>query len=54
MIENIKERLKTNSKIDNTWLIKSKRRRKYQLYYNLIFWLKLKCISYKKTNFYVL
>jgi hypothetical protein len=48
MIENIIKRLKTNSKIDKTWLIKAKRRKKYELYYDLIFWLKLKWISYKK------
>ena len=54
MIENIKERLKANSKIDKTWLIKAKKRRKYRLYYDLIFWLKLKWMRLKQTNFYVL
>ena len=48
MIENIKQRLKANSKIDKTWLIKAKRRKKYELYYDFLFWLKLKWISYKR------
>jgi len=38
----ISDWLKENSIQDTKWLVKAKRRKKYKLYYDLIFWLKMK------------
>lgn len=47
-MENI-DRFKELVTKENTGLLKKwKHREKYRLYYNLIFWLKLKWIIYKK------
>lgn len=32
------------------WLKKAKKRKKYSLYYDLVFWMKLKYIIYSRTN----
>lgn len=51
MTENIRKFLKLVSKDDTSgWLKKAKRRQRYALWYDLIFWLKLKWIMYKSLK----